>query len=555
MKPTAAAAEPAESDRATLRPVGRSASGRKGAAPPTQGVVAPALPAAELECCGGTGATSSPAFQLAAAPAITIHNRSQIESIWVYNLTGTGDYSIPETPWQVDPPPGPRLPPDWVGPVQIIAGSSAPVTLAVYDAPAGSPGHRIYIVEGSEFTLPVTPTSGIDPFYPPGSPGADSFRNYSFVEYSLYPANGGYEYTIDVSYIDEWSLPVQTRFTINGADWTGAVSEKLYGFNDFDTVASQLNAAGGPYGNLVWSGATPWAPQPPPTVKRIIGPDKVWTAQSGQPPANVNMNNTGWIPASYSSFVQYGSYIDTKTQETVYPYAYNGTGVSCSPVTCKSTPVTQTNFDFWRYRVSAPGSTPYPIALRTAAIHDGFTTADANGVYGFFTYPDDEAAGQFTNIPTAVSLDLYIQGASDGVSDSVIPGGVWVYTGSVAQTGTWRQMRKIRSRLSGTNATDTFIFNSAFSSARFAPEVDLNGPGGDIGVIDKAALGATSTTIDFVHRARFFGGELSAARSQFVYERSTGILYYDRHPQRPGFTAVLAKLPGLADPAGTLFVL
>lgn len=60
-----------------------------------------------------------------------------------------------------------------------------------------------------------------------------------------------------MSYIDEWSLPIQTKFTLNGADWTGAVDGKLYGFNDFDTVVSQLNAAGAPYGDLVWSGATP----------------------------------------------------------------------------------------------------------------------------------------------------------------------------------------------------------------------------------------------------------------------------------------------------------
>ena len=56
---------------------------------------------------------------------------------------------------------------------------------------------------------------------------------------------------------------------------------------------------------------------------------------------------------------------------------------------------------------------------------DGFP-ADANGVYGFFTYPNDETAGQFTNIPDAVSLDVYVFGASDGVSDSVIGGGKWV---------------------------------------------------------------------------------------------------------------------------------
>ncbi len=534
----APAINPAAATRATSRPVSASTPGRNSAH-----AVAPAAVPAETPT----------AQAVPTAPSITIHNSSTTTPIWVYNLTTTGNYSIPATPWPTATPP-PTPPADWTGPVKIEAGSSAPVTLAVFNAPAGSPGNRIYIVEDAEFTLPVVPTSGIDPFYPGGSPGADSFQNYSFVEYSLYPADGGYEYTIDVSYIDEWSLPIQTKFTIGDAPWTGAVDGKTYGFKDFDTVVSQLNAAGGPYGDLVWSGATPWGPQPPATVHRIIGPDKVWTAQSGQPASNINMNTTGWVPASYQNFVQYGSYLDTD-QQTVYPYAYNGTQLS-SPPTPPNPPdaSAQDNFDFWRYQVDAPGATPYAIALRSAAIHDGFP-ADAAGVYGFFTYPNDEAAGQFTNIPTAVSLDMYVHGTSDGVSESVIADGIWAYTSSVAQTGTWRHLKRTRPALSGTAATDTFILNSAFSTARFAPRVDLTGPGGDIALIDSVALEATSTTIDIVDRAWFFCRGSSGDASQFVYEQSTGTLYYDKNPHLPGYTAVLARLGDVADPAGTIFVL
>jgi hypothetical protein len=471
--------------------------------------------------------------------------------MWVYNLTNTGNYSIPDAPWQSG-----SVPADWQGPVEIAAGSSAPVTLAPFNAAPGSPGNRIYIVEGQAFALPITPTSGVDPFYPPGTPAGDSFQNYSFLEYSLYPADGGYQYTIDVSDIDEWSLPIQTMFTLNGAAWTGAVNGKMYGFNDFDTVVSQLNAAGSGYGNLVWSGSTPWGPQPPATVSRIIGPDKVWTAQSGEPAGNFNMNNTGWVPASYQNFVQYGSYVDQTTQQTVYPYAFSGTGVSCPPASCTATALTPTNFDFWKNQVTAPGSTPYPIALRTAAILDGFTTDNANGVYGFFTYPNDEVAGQFTNIPTAVSLDVYVDGSSDGLTDSAIPGGVWSYTSSAARTGKRLRLLLKRPNQSGTDGTDTFIVNYPFKMGWTAPVLDVNGPGGDIAVIDRAALRATSTTIDVVDRARFLCGKLSNVDSQFVYEKSTGTLYYDKYPQLPGYTAVLAKFRGgVNDPAGTLFVL
>jgi hypothetical protein len=473
----------------------------------------------------------------ATAPTITVHNSSQ-QTIWVYNLTNTGDYAIPATPWSTSP----TAPPDWVGPVSIAAGSSAPVTLAVNNGPAGSPGNRIYIVEGaSGFTLPITPTSGVDPFYPPGFPADDSFLNYSFVEYNLYPATtgGGNWYTIDTSYIDEWSLPVQMKFTINGAAWTGAVDGKTYGFNDFDTVVSQLTAAGGPYSDLVSSGASPWDPQPPSTVARIIGPDKVWAQQFNEPAANINMNVTGWVPASYSDFVQYGSYLNAN-QQTVYPYAYNGTQLSGT---------SQTNFDFWRFNVTGPASTPYAIALRTAAIQDGFP-ADANGVYGFFTYPNDEAAGQFTNIPTAVSLDLYVWGSGDGDSGSVIPGGTWSYSSSVAPTGPC--VRTPRPTLTGTAATDTFIMNYTFKN-RTAPLVLATGADGDIVGIDAVALGATSTSVDIVDRACFL---FSLTQSQFVYETSTGTLYYDRNPFLPGYTGALANLSQSSlDPSNSIFVL
>lgn len=555
-KSAASTVKPAASAGPAARPVIRSASSRRAgpvagpSAEPTEPVTNPVSAAAEPTA--GSGAEST-----AAAPSITIHNTSQAQPIWVYNLTETANYSIPDTPWKAEPePPAPHLPPDWVGPVKIEPGSSTPVTLAVYNAPPKSPGNRIYIVEGSEFTLPVTSTSGVDPFDPTASPGGDSFRNYSFLEYSLYPADGGYQYTIDVSYIDEWSLPIQTKFTLNGARWNGAVNGKTYGFNDFDTVKSQLDAAGGPYGDLVWSGPTPWAPQPPPTVSRIIGPDKVWTAQSTEPAVNFTMNKTGWVPESYQKFVQYGAHVDPATRKTVYPYSFNGTGVSCPPASCTVKASTPTNFNFWKYQVSAPGSTPYPIALRTAAILDGFTTADAKGVYGFFTYPDDEAAGQFTNIPTAVSLDVYVDGSSDGVSDSAIPGGQWYYTSSSAQNWTRRLMLRTQPSLSATDATDTYIVNHAFRLGRQAPLIDVDGPGGDIAVIDRFTLGATSTTIDIVDRARFLCGGLSNLNSQFVYEQSTGTLYFDRFPNLLGYTAVLARFPdGVDDPAGTLFVL
>ncbi len=471
-------------------------------------------------------AAPAPAVTAAAPPSITVHNDAET-TMWVYNLTTSGDYSIPAD----------------FQPLSIAAGHSAPVTLALGTGAPGTPENRIYIVEGEQgFALPVASPGGIDAFDPTAVTAGNSFLNYSFVEYFYYPSATGDQYTIDVSYIDEWSLPIQFEFTVNGADWTGAVSGKTYGFNDFDTVASQLTAAGGPYGDLIWSGDTPWTPQPPASVSRIIGPDKVWAQQSSEPAANVNMNMTGWVPASYQNFVQYGY----SAAQPSYPYAQDGTQYS-----------PKGNFTFWKDAVSAPGSTPYPIALRTAAMLDGFP-ADANGVYGFFTYPNDETAGQFTNIPTAVALDIHVHGSSDGSSGSVIEGGQWLQSGTLSPAGTpWRIARKQRPVLAGTAATDTFILDRTFSTPRTAPRLVAGADDLDVVVIDRMLLaGAISSEVDIVERARFGGGGHANDASQFVYETSTGYLYYDRDPSRRGYTGILANLSGSSiDPAQRVFVL
>ncbi|MCB0949325.1 MAG: hypothetical protein KDB44_08620 [Mycobacterium sp.] len=463
------------------------------------------------------------------SPAVTVHNNSD-NTIWVYNLPTSGDYSVKQPP---------------VVPVSIKKGGSASVTLAVGTGSPGEPENRIYIVEGdSGFTLPVDSSGGVDAFNPTAATAGNSFQNYSFLEYFLYPANGGYEYTIDTSYIDEWSLPSQFKFTIpHGVNWTGAKSGTTYGFSDFDTVASQLKAAGGPYKDLVWSGRTPWGPQPPATVSRIIGPDKVWAQQSAQPASNIHMNTVGWVPASYSDFVLYGG--QTHPQEpTTYPYAYNGHEYSA----------VINNFDFWKNEVTAPAGTPYPIALRTAAKLDGFPAVD--GVWGFFTYPNDEAAGQFTNIPNTVSLDIYVHGSADGVSDSLIDGGKWLYSSSPTRSDA-DLLKPGRNMLVGTGSTDTFILDYLYTSRRATPLVIAQRDDHDIIAIDKTALvGATSNEVDIVDCFWFLGGGFANYDSQFIYDRSSGLLYYDRYPDRFGYTGVLANLSlSQIDPADAVFVL
>jgi hypothetical protein len=71
-------------------------------------------PPAAPECCSGVGSA-------APSPAITIHNSSKTQPIWVYNLTSTGNYSIPETPWQTEPPaPAPPQRPAQPPPMQVV---------------------------------------------------------------------------------------------------------------------------------------------------------------------------------------------------------------------------------------------------------------------------------------------------------------------------------------------------------------------------------------------------------------------------------------------------
>ena len=62
---------------------------------------------------------------------------------------------------------------------------------------------------------------------------------------------------------------------------------------------------------------------------------------------------------------------------------------------------------------------------------------------------------------------------------------------------------------------------------------------GDIVGIDAVALGATSSSVDVVDRACFL---FSATQSQFVYERLTGNLYYDRDGSGATASVLFAKV-------------
>ena len=96
-----------------------------------------------------------------------------------------------------------------------------------------------------------------------------------------------------------------------------------------------------------------------------------------------------------------------------------------------------------------------------------------------------------------------------------------------------------RATLTGTDATDTFILNYLYKKPYQAPLIQASSGDHDIVVIDPNAIGAISTSIDFVDVANFKGNHNFT--SQFVYERSTGNLYYIQNPSARRYTAVLAN--------------
>jgi len=341
------------------------------------------------------------------SPIIKVYNMSG-KSIWMYNLN---------PPYAIYQSKG----------IEIISSNNP--TIVTLDQTTNTTGkNRIYFVESSEF---VDAPSGVDAFNPGTNQDnvpVNSFLNYTYVEYTFAEDSGVLKYSIDVSYVDEWSLPVQMKFYLNGNTTWGKADDKfVYGFKSFDTVANILRSSVG-YAGLVWSGGTPWGPQPPNTLHRIIGPNKVWQQQYGVYPGTMSsdpnfcMCDSAWVPISYSTFVCGNSTLTSCSSTDP------GTGIPWNAYTYSTT---MNNRTFWFNDLTGPISTPYPMALHQAAVNDG-GGCDSKGKFGFFTYPNDNVSAEFTFIPTTVDLDLYVYGSGNDTSSSVIPGRVWRYSSSVA---------------------------------------------------------------------------------------------------------------------------
>lgn len=225
----------------------------------------------------------------------------------------------------------------------------------------------------------------------------DATAQYSFVEYNHNdPSNhaSSNSYTIDLSYIDEYSYPVTLKFT-NVGTYTGCVEGHEYGLTSISKVKEALTALSPPVNGaeyawdaLIWPKIVKceWNSESYPVgMVRIIGPNKVW---SENPDSTITQP---WVPDSYLPFIQslpskgnqlFGGQTDSTNN-------YNG-------------------WENWKYTHNpSPSSTSYVKALQSTS------NKDKNGKYGFFCYPNDNADGEFTYVPDPVKCTITVYSLSD----------------------------------------------------------------------------------------------------------------------------------------------
>lgn len=206
----------------------------------------------------------------------------------------------------------------------------------------------------------------------------DATVSYTFAEYLYEPANS--RYTVDLSYIDEYSYPLTIKFSDVPSSYTGCEPGFTYGFTSLATVKDNLKKQTDfRWDALIWPATvvTTWDNgKYPQNMDRIIGPNKVWPALGGN-----------WVPRSYDDF--FASLPKDGMQ-----------------LNFKLNNVNTTNWLGWQWNTAVdnpgPSFTGYVKALQQAAI------PDKNGKYGFFTYPQDNTSGEFTYVPDSATCTITI---------------------------------------------------------------------------------------------------------------------------------------------------
>lgn len=278
--------------------------------------------------------------------AITIFNNTASD-VYVYNF----NYGSPAT---VKP----------IGDAALASQKSLQLNLSETDQMRIYVSNKRLVNSLENKTTPCAP----DPF----NSNLDGEVLYSFAEYTY----GSSQYTIDVSYINEFSFPLTLKFT-NVPSGVNAQEGYEYGFTSLAAVATALKShTDYSWDKLIWPAKpkTTWTPYYPDNMKRIIGPVNAWQQQLASPKSPIGP----WEPDSYKDF------IDSLPQD--------GTQLFTS----------ESNWKGWNNETALPASTGYVKALHAAA------TPDNNGKYGFFCYPMDNASGEFTDLPEKVACTLTI---------------------------------------------------------------------------------------------------------------------------------------------------
>ena len=285
--------------------------------------------------CGGVGSGPAPAPQPPTPSNASSCNGNTLQfvnqsnkSVWIYDFP----YNSPN---------GPKQP--------IGGGSVAAGALVCVPMTRNRPGMRVYIADRR---LRNSIERGVPP--DSGSWSVDGNVMFSFFEYFLEESQD--RYTVNLSYMDEYSFPLTVKFNKVGG-YRGAVEDHEYGPKSLSSIKNALaRQRDYNWSSLIWPG-----------MNRIVGPLKVW------------QYNPRAVPSSFRQFNR--------------SLPKDGSQLFSS----------RSNWDGWHQLMTRePSNTGYVKALHSV------TTPDSRGKYGYFCYPIDNRDGEFTWMPIEIKTTVTI---------------------------------------------------------------------------------------------------------------------------------------------------
>lgn len=255
-------------------------------------------------------------------------------------------------------------------PVTLLAGRPMQLLLVPDES------MRVYFSE-IKLTNTIEQGKAPDPF----NYSNDATAHYSFMEYKYEPSRKFY--TVDLSYIDEFSFPLTLKFSDTTISTKEFQTDFEYGFTSLSTVMANLKKQTDyRWDALIWPAVvdTKWDSEKyPKNMQRVVGPNKVWPLSNDAP----------WVPKIYFDFTK------SLPKDGYQLFGKYGTDAKYQ------------NFNAWQWMIPTdnpgPSNSGYTKALQQSAV------ADTNGKFGFFTYPQEELSAQFTDVPenTTCTITVY----------------------------------------------------------------------------------------------------------------------------------------------------